>query len=39
VPPAKPFEFLDVALPPHGDLRLLLAAAERKKMCFRLWLP
>ena len=25
MPPAKPFEFLDVALPPDGDLRLVLA--------------
>jgi predicted acetyltransferase len=25
MPPAKPFEFLDVTLPPDGDLRLVLA--------------
>lgn len=25
MPPANPFEFLDVALPPDGDLRLVLA--------------
>jgi tagatose 1,6-diphosphate aldolase len=25
MPPVKPFEFLDIALPPDGDLRLVLA--------------
>jgi hypothetical protein len=35
---ANPFEFLDVTLPADGDLRLVLAGAERRKMCFRLGL-